>query len=549
MIQRIKTLFKSAIRCIVNIFNIDDQCRQSIYDEIISGSDPSINYYLLLALSALIASFGLVANSVAVVIGAMLVSPLMMPIFGISLSLIIGETRLLRSALLSEFGGIILVISAGYLVGITPFSPDMTMEIINRTSPNLVDLFVAALAGFAGCMAMIDKRISPILPGIAMATSLTPPLAACGLCLAFGAYQGGMGAFILFFANFLTILLVGSATFIASGFFTGKIHQHKVIFIKRFSLAAISMVILIFFLTNAMIKLLESKAITSRVKKEVYNELYDTLFYHLNSVTLDHSDKNGEINAMVVIDAPKEPSPLHIKNIEERLKKHLHKDVQVFVETRITRNVSSSKDKLIQFYRNANGIEEVERPGKDIQILNIAGQIIRERLERIPGMGIRDLELNKARDGRKYLYTTVHGSIRPFPGGVKILEDKIRKALNDPNIYLVVHYIESFDIGSDGINKHGLEESSLIDSHNTPFIKKLQKLTEAEINKQSGLSTQSVKASMVNDLYIVTAEINGTRVMTEQEAQAVQTKLERETKQKIKFMAFSKAEMMVGSPL
>ncbi len=546
MNQRMKPIFQSAVKYIINIFDIDDEHRQNIYDEIVSGSDPNINYYLLLTLSALIASFGLVANSVAVVIGAMLVSPLMMPIFGISLSLITGETRLLRNALLTEVGGILLGIAAGYLVGISPFSPEITMEIISRTSPNLVDLFVAALAGFAGCMAMIDKRISPILPGIAMATSLTPPLAACGLCFALGAYQGGMGAFILFLANFLTILLIGSATFIASGFFSGKIHHHKVVFIKRFSLAAISMVILIFFLTNAMINLLENKAIIARIKKEVHHELYDTLCYNLNSITLDRRTNHGEINAMVIIDASNEPSPLHIKRIENELEKHLKKNINIFIKTRITRSVSSSKDKLIQFYRNADGIEKVNREGKDIQILNIAGQIIREKLERIPGMGITDLEVKKTRDDKRVIYFTIHGSIRPFPGGMKLLEDKIRKTLHDPNIYLVAHYIESFDISSDGINMHGLEDDSIVNA-NAPFIKKAVDLAQKAINQLPGLFTLTIRASETKDSCIVIAEINGSRVMTKQEADKIQSMLEKSLKRKVKFMAFTKAEMMVGN--
>ena len=79
---------------------------------------------------------------------------------------------------------------------------------------------VAALAGLAGVLAMIDERVSPVLPGVAIATALNPPIAAIGLCLALGAYEGAWGAFLLFFANVLAILAVAGAMFVIAGFVT-----------------------------------------------------------------------------------------------------------------------------------------------------------------------------------------------------------------------------------------------------------------------------------------------------------------------------------------
>ena len=82
-----------------------------------------------------------------------------------------------------------------------------------RRDPTLIDLMVASLAGVAGALAMIDERVSPALPGVAIATALNPPIAAIGLCLALGAYEGAWGAFVLFFANVLAILAVAGVMF------------------------------------------------------------------------------------------------------------------------------------------------------------------------------------------------------------------------------------------------------------------------------------------------------------------------------------------------
>ena len=77
-----------------------------------------------------------------------------------------------------------------------------------RTQPNLIDLLVAVFAGLAGAYALVDERISPALPGVAIATAIVPPLSTCGLCIAMGAWTGAFGALLLFLANFVSILLV-----------------------------------------------------------------------------------------------------------------------------------------------------------------------------------------------------------------------------------------------------------------------------------------------------------------------------------------------------
>ncbi|MDY6953674.1 MAG: DUF389 domain-containing protein, partial [Thermodesulfobacteriota bacterium] len=150
------------------LFSISDRRKRTIADDIAQGSTPHTSYYILMSVSALIASFGLVANSPAVVIGAMLVSPLMTPIFGVSLALVRGDMSLLRKALQAEVGGVALAIGVATFFGLLPLSLEVTSEMLARTSPTLLDLLVAALAGLAGCLAMIDERISPVLPGIAI---------------------------------------------------------------------------------------------------------------------------------------------------------------------------------------------------------------------------------------------------------------------------------------------------------------------------------------------------------------------------------------------
>lgn len=119
-----------------------------------------MRFYLLLSTSALIAAFGLIANSAAVIIGAVLVSPLMTPIIGSALGLVIGDGRLFANALRSVVVGTVSAILFSAVLGILPLALEVTPEMLARTKPTLLNLCVAVLAGFASSYALIDEKVS-----------------------------------------------------------------------------------------------------------------------------------------------------------------------------------------------------------------------------------------------------------------------------------------------------------------------------------------------------------------------------------------------------
>jgi hypothetical protein len=290
-----------------------------------------------------------------------------------------------------------------------------------------------------------------------------------------------------------------------------------------------------------MIRLIDEKRTTSAVRKAMLAKISTEQNIDIKEITLDRSSSGNELNALVVIDAPKEPEPRLLKAIEEDILQRLGKRVNVFVQARITKSVSSSKEKLIHFYRSANGINEVHT-ARDVELLNVAHQIIRERLQEIPCMQqISDIELRYAKDGKKVIYTTIQGPIRPFPGGVKEIEKKVRKILDDPNIYLVARYIESCEISSHGVNEFDFEGNKI-----SPEAEKFQKLARAEIKKFNKFAIGAIRASFFKGRWLIMAELRGCTVLTSEEANLIQSRLRERTKEDLLFMAFSKAETMVG---
>lgn len=169
-------------------------------------------FWILLSLSSVIAAAGIVADSTATVIGAMIVAPMMMPIQGTMLSTVLGDRgNLVRSTAL-VIAGATASIAIGFAVGMLAVNDVVAAtnsQVAGRVSPGLVDLLAALGTGVVGSIALVRRDIADTLPGVAIAISLVPPLAVAGLTLESEAYAQSLGALLLFVTNVTAILATG----------------------------------------------------------------------------------------------------------------------------------------------------------------------------------------------------------------------------------------------------------------------------------------------------------------------------------------------------
>ena len=173
-------------------------------------------FWTMLALSAVIASAGVLADSTATVIGAMIIAPLSTPIMGIALGVAKREAGAARRAGRFAVLGVVLVVAIGVVFSFfVPGSFDLlgNSQISGRTSPGLLDLVAAIATGFAGAVALARRDVAAVLPGVAIAISLVPPLAVVGVCLGQGALNLALGALLLFTSNLLALVLAGTLVF------------------------------------------------------------------------------------------------------------------------------------------------------------------------------------------------------------------------------------------------------------------------------------------------------------------------------------------------
>ncbi|GAA3799678.1 DUF389 domain-containing protein [Cellulomonas soli] len=178
-------------------------------------------FWVMLALSSIIATAGVLADSTATVIGAMIIAPLSTPIMGTALGLAQGERRTGLRASGFVLAGSLLAVGIG--IGFSALVPgDIDLlansQIAGRTSPGLLDLAAAIATGFAGAVALSRKDVAAVLPGVAISISLVPPLAVVGVCLGAGSPTLAYGAALLFASNLLALVLAGTLIFAALGY-------------------------------------------------------------------------------------------------------------------------------------------------------------------------------------------------------------------------------------------------------------------------------------------------------------------------------------------
>lgn len=175
-------------------------------------------FWALLVLAAVIAGAGVVAGSTATVIGAMIVAPLMTPILGTALAVVLGEPRRVARGVLLVLGGALAVVVVGVLLGALvpePVVSETNSQVAGRVSPRLIDLVAALATGVVGAFALVRSDVSDALPGVAIAISLVPPLAVVGLTVESGEPQQALGALLLFGTNVAAIVATGILVLLA----------------------------------------------------------------------------------------------------------------------------------------------------------------------------------------------------------------------------------------------------------------------------------------------------------------------------------------------
>lgn len=312
---------------------LDREDRVSLVERVQSASQWNVDFVALICLSTAIATLGLMQNSAAVVIGAMLVAPLMTPLIGCGLAVVQGNGRLLQGAIKSVLLGFLLAIFIGFVMGTFIPHVGLTNEMLARGKPNALDLAVALISGIAAAYATARPNLLGALPGVAIAAALVPPIATSGVALSHGDLITSAGAAMLFITNIVAIVLGAAAALFAVGMQAKHLHAREKRWTRHAVMgltvgAVVLSVPLMYFLYASLPKGLIPDKTEAAIALLVTDENRGQL------ITIDARDLGeSSIQVEIVIESQTPAGPWLVKQIDELLEKDLGQTCNTRVKT------------------------------------------------------------------------------------------------------------------------------------------------------------------------------------------------------------------------
>jgi uncharacterized hydrophobic protein (TIGR00271 family) len=320
--------------------DVGDTMRATVVDNLFF-EDPEhvqkqVGFWVLLILSTAIATLGIMADSTAVVIGAMLVAPLMTPIMGVSVAIVNGWPRRVSLSFATIAGGVAVSIGVAWILAawVPELVPiDANSQIQSRISPTLIDLLIAIAAGAAGAYATIDRRVSSSITGVAIAVALVPPLGVAGIMLKSGEFGDAGGAFLLFLTNLVAIILTASVVFVVGGLVPiGQFKSNRAktrTTVATVALAALVITVPLFFTSEGIIASASRQSSVQEVTEDWLAESegisLDRVVVNVDEVTITMSGE-GDLPSVAELEA----------SLEEEFGTDIYLDVEYFPSVRIT---------------------------------------------------------------------------------------------------------------------------------------------------------------------------------------------------------------------
>ncbi|GAA5562371.1 DUF389 domain-containing protein [Acinetobacter seifertii] len=342
-----KLRYKQALRA--NTQKID---HKNVRLNIQADALPSKTFFIMNALAAIIAGYGLLADSSAVVIGAMLVAMMLGPISGIALSFIDNRWILFRTSFITLILGLVMIYSIGIILGLININIPITGEILARTQPTIMDLMIALAGGAAGAFAAISPRLSVAVVGVAVATALVPPLVASGILIAHLEWKNAANALILAITNIIAIQVSSSLVLWIAGFRRGsdtEVKSNVFEFIKRNIISLLFLVGLAIYLTLNFIHMLNKQIYENEVKSDV-NQYFNINNNIVDTIQFDKRDAFTLVR--IVVRGDTTPTALDIQKLNQLLPKDSNEKSTIaqirFIPVEIIEAPNSPSNTVIQ---------------------------------------------------------------------------------------------------------------------------------------------------------------------------------------------------------
>ncbi|ABO51566.1 conserved hypothetical protein 341 [Desulforamulus reducens MI-1] len=406
---------------------INENARNKIYMELRDNSHPDLFFYVMVVLSCSIATFGLLMNSVAVIIGAMLIAPLMTPIVAGSLAITLGNTRLLRISAKAELTGVVLAITISVFLTLLSPTKELTSEILARTKPTFIDLLIALASGAAGAYAMCFRPGGAALPGVAIATALMPPLCVVGIGLALGNNSVAGGAFLLFLANLIAISIASSGVFRLAGFTARAKYDSDSQAFPLFKNRLVLSLTLLVVISIPLIGIMNQVVNYSKTEKLIKNTLVESISMVPGTDLVDVKFQNNkdEYNIRAVLRSSRVFKTDYVRQLENMLEYKLSKPVTLSTQVVLIQDVNTETsthayNELIPKQPKETAPAVSASNAKEPE--EVINDVVSEKLKLIPGNVLTDFTFSYQRSNGTYI-------INLYIQGPEPLDEKFQKTV------------------------------------------------------------------------------------------------------------------------
>ncbi|MGB3191497.1 MAG: DUF389 domain-containing protein, partial [Limnoraphis sp.] len=301
------------------------------------------NYLVLTISSCLIATLGLLINSAAVIIGAMIIAPLMLPLRGMPFATLEGDLKLLRLSFTSIFAATLMSILFSGLVGFIIRIPEFGSEILSRTQPTLIDLLIAIAAGGVSGYAKIRPQVGDAIPGTAIAVALMPPLCVIGIAISQGEWDAATGSSLLYFTNLIGINLACLGVYVLAGYARSSELARTI----SWGVSILLIVLLTIPLGISFFQLVNHAQVNNSIREIlVTRSLVDRPDIEVDKISINWRKTTPEV--LVVARTANQITPEEVAIVEQLLEQELALSLKVIFDVTPARLIESNQSSITQ---------------------------------------------------------------------------------------------------------------------------------------------------------------------------------------------------------
>ncbi|NJL87173.1 MAG: DUF389 domain-containing protein [Leptolyngbyaceae cyanobacterium SM1_1_3] len=336
-VEAIKSALQSFGRKYLGIGRrVTPQGLQHLHDSLMEDAELELNYVVLIIGSCLIATLGLLSNSAAVIIGAMLVAPLMQPIRALAFGILEGDVELIQTAFKSLLVGTAIAIGLSWLLSLSSGFAEFGSEVLGRSRPTILDMGIAIAAGGISGYAKVEPKLSSTLAGTAIAVALMPPVCVVGIGIAQGwalnNWALSQGAGLLYVTNLIGITLACMLIFLLTGY--ASVHQAR----RPLSVTLALTGVLLLPLGFSLIDLVRQNQLESGVKQTLLRETETFKGLRLVETRTNWLSNPPEVRLTVYAVQP--VSPRQVQLLEDFLARRLGRRFTLIFEVSAVQEVN-----------------------------------------------------------------------------------------------------------------------------------------------------------------------------------------------------------------